>query len=79
MKILLVGEYSRLHNSLKEGLVELGHEVTIISTGDYFKDYPSDIKLRPKFTDGILKKIKIEKSSEIMFRYWLIILILKPI
>lgn len=59
MKILLVGEYSRLHNSLKEGLVELGHEVTIISTGDYFKDYPSDIKLRPKCTDGILKKIKV--------------------
>jgi hypothetical protein len=24
MKILLVGEYSRLHNSLKEGLIELG-------------------------------------------------------
>jgi DNA-binding response OmpR family regulator len=39
MKILLVGEYSRLHNSLKEGLNELGHQVTIIATGDHFKNY----------------------------------------
>ena len=59
MKILLVGEYSRLHNSLKEGLIELGHEVTIIATGDYFKNYPVDIKLYKKYNDGILKKIKV--------------------
>ncbi len=45
MKILLIGEYSRLHNSLKEGLIELGHEVTIVGTGDGFKDYPVDIKI----------------------------------
>jgi len=45
MKILLVGEYSRLHNSLKEGLVQLGHEVVIIASGDGFKDYPRDISL----------------------------------
>ena len=30
MKVLLVGEYSRLHNSLKEGLQKLGHEVFIV-------------------------------------------------
>lgn len=59
MKVLLVGEYSRLHNSLKEGLMELGHDVTLISTGDYFKDYPSDIKIKPKFTNGFSKKIKV--------------------
>ena len=45
MKILLIGEYSRLHNSLKEGLIELGHEVTIVGTGDGFKNYPVDIKI----------------------------------
>lgn len=59
MKILLVGEYSRLHNSLKEGLVHLGHEVTIIATGDYFKNFPADIKLERRFNSGISKKIKV--------------------
>lgn len=51
MKILLVGEFSRLHNSLKEGLVELGHDVLLIGTGDYFKNYPVDINI-----DAILFK-----------------------
>jgi hypothetical protein len=37
MKVLLVGEYSRLHNSLKEGLLELGHEVSIVGHQDGFK------------------------------------------
>jgi glycosyltransferase involved in cell wall biosynthesis len=43
MKILLLGEYSRLHNSLKEGLLQLGHQVTLVGTGDDFKAFPSDI------------------------------------
>lgn len=45
MKVLLVGEYSRLHNTLKEGLKDLGHEVTIIGNGDGFKKYPVDIDI----------------------------------
>ena len=45
MNILLVGEYSRLHNSLKEGLKQLGHEVTLIGTGDGYKNYPVDISI----------------------------------
>lgn len=63
MKILLVGEYSRLHNSLQEGLRHLGHEVTLISTGDYFKDYPSDIKLIRHHESGLMKKLKITLYS----------------
>lgn len=59
MKILLVGEYSRLHNSLKEGLQALGHKVTLVSTGDDFKDFPSDILLKRKYEFGILKKVKV--------------------
>lgn len=59
MKILLVGEYSRLHNSLKEGLTVLGHEVTIIGSGDYFKNYPVDIKLSRKYNSGLAKKWKV--------------------
>ncbi|OIQ17307.1 MAG: glycosyl transferase family 1 [Flavobacterium sp. MedPE-SWcel] len=49
MKILLIGEYSRLHNSLKEGLITLGHEVTIIGSGDDFKKYNVDHTIFPKF------------------------------
>ena len=48
MKILLVGEYSRLHNSLKEGLKALGHDVLLVGTGDLFKKYPVDIDIENK-------------------------------
>ncbi len=48
MKILLVGEFSRLHNSLKEGLITLNNEVSIIGTGDDFKEFPVDFSIRPK-------------------------------
>lgn len=50
MKILLLGEYSRLHNSLKEGLVALGHDVTLVGTGDSFKKFPVDLSFEPKLT-----------------------------
>ncbi|WP_353778095.1 glycosyltransferase [Winogradskyella sp. 3972H.M.0a.05] len=59
MRILLVGEYSRLHNSLKEGLEELGHEVTIIGNGDGFKAYPVDIELNHSFNNYLSKKIRV--------------------
>ena len=49
MKVLLVGEYSRLHNSLKEGLIDLGHEVLLIGTGDLFKNYTVDINIDSAF------------------------------
>lgn len=48
MKILLLGEYSNLHNTLAEGLRELGHTVTVASDGDGFKNYPRDIDLQRK-------------------------------
>ena len=58
MKILLVGEYSRLHNSLKEGLHVLGHEVTLIGTGDGYKNYPVDIDINTKlFSTSFLKPL----------------------
>ena len=43
MKILLIGEYSNVHATLAEGLRTLGHEVTVVSDGDGWKDYPRDI------------------------------------
>jgi glycosyltransferase involved in cell wall biosynthesis len=60
MKILLVGEYSRLHNSLKEGLTVLGHHVVIVSSGDSFKNYNTDYSIHPAFFEGywFLRKLK---------------------
>lgn len=45
MRILLLGEYSNVHNTLAMGLRALGHEVTVASDGDSWKDYPRDIDL----------------------------------
>ena len=56
MKILLIGEYSRLHNSLKEGLQKNGHKVTLLGSGDGFKNYPVDIKI-----DSIFFNLKLFK------------------
>ncbi len=52
MKILLIGEFSRLHNSLKEGLVALGHEVILIGNGDGFKNYAVDVSTKAKFCES---------------------------
>ena len=46
MKILLIGEYSNVHWTLAEGLRALGHDVTVVSDGDRWKNYPRDIDLR---------------------------------
>lgn len=46
MKILLLGEYSHVHWTLAEGLRQIGHQVTVVSDGDGWKDYPRDIDLK---------------------------------
>ncbi len=80
MNILLVGEYSGFHNSLKKGLTNLGHEVTILAHGDGFKNYPVDINLGIKLfkknrffnfiKNGIYKILKIDISMlELRYRY----------
>lgn len=45
MKILLVGESSLLHNTLKKGLLERGHQVTLMSDGNDWHNSPRDIDL----------------------------------
>ena len=60
MKVLLLGEYSGLHNTLKDGLVALGHEVTLVGDGDGFKNFPADISIRPTFFNRpLIKYIKL--------------------
>ncbi|NMH26660.1 glycosyltransferase family protein [Flavobacterium silvaticum] len=68
MRILLVGEYSRLHNSLKEGLIRLGHEVTLVSSGDGFKGYPSDYSFGNSFTQTNFGRIS-ERVLRRLFGY----------
>lgn len=61
MKILLLGEYSNVHATLAEGLRTLGHQVTVASNGDFWKDYPRDIDLsRPEGKlGGIALMVKV--------------------
>lgn len=61
MKILLIGEYSNVHWTLAEGLRHLGHNVTVLSNGDYWKNYNRDISLTRTYSilGGILYIIKL--------------------
>ena len=62
MKILLLGEYSNVHNTLAKGLRVLGHDVTVISNGDFWKNYPRDIDVAR--TPGKIGGIRL------MFKLW---------
>jgi len=61
MKILLLGEYSKVHATLADGLRQLGHQVTVLSNGDFWKNYPRDIDLVRKSgkLGGILYMMKL--------------------
>ena len=61
MKILLIGEYSNVHATLAEGLRKLGHHVTVLSNGDFWKNYPRDIDLvrKPGKLGGIMYMMKL--------------------
>lgn len=48
MRILLLGEYSNVHATLADGLRQLGHTVTVVSNGDFWKNYPRDIDVSRK-------------------------------
>lgn len=68
MRILLIGEFSRLHNSLKEGLNAFGHEVFIVGNGDGFKNYPADFSIKAKWCEskiGTFLKKSIYKTTKI--------------
>ena len=67
MKILLVGEFSRLHNSLKEGLIALNKEVHILGTGDDFKEFPVDFSVAPKF---ILSSALLKFINKVFFKFF---------
>ncbi len=68
MKILLLGEYSNVHNTLAQGLRELGHQVTVASNGDFWKDYPRDQDLARK--PGKLGGLKLMAKVYSLLPHW---------
>lgn len=80
MKILLLGEYSNVHACLAEGLRTLGHEVTVASNGDFWKNYPRDIDLnrKPGKLGGISLLARIYRLLP-RFRGYDIVQIINPI
>lgn len=75
MRILLLGEFSGFYHVLKEGLEAHGHDVTLASNGDGWKQFPADINLGMR-SDSVLEMIayrwrlldlpKICKSFEVV-------------
>ena len=61
LRILLIGEYSNVHNTLAQGLRAIGHEVIVVSNGDFWKNYPRDIDVsrRPTRLGGLLLLYKV--------------------
>lgn len=81
MKILLLGDYSNVHATLARGLRELGHNVTVASDGDGWKNYPRDIDLARKslgkFSSlGYLRKVE---ASMRCFRGFDVVQLINPI
>lgn len=59
MRILLLGEASYLHNTLKRGLLERGHRVVLASDGNNWHNSPRDIDLRRNMRWGKLSGLMV--------------------
>lgn len=60
MRVLLLGEYSGFFTTLKDGLIECGHEVTFAAAPDSFKEIPGiDVLLESKFSFTVFRKIDL--------------------
>lgn len=57
MKILLLGEFSGFHSTLKSGLMSLDYNVTLASTGDAWKKFNRDISILPDFKNKNIEKV----------------------
>lgn len=80
MRILLFGEYSGFYNTLKEGLIVLGHDVKLIARKDSFKSYDLDISLELSFFEkkipNLLRQFLLRILNfdigdfEVFYRFW---------
>ncbi|RVU41293.1 hypothetical protein EOE67_03580 [Rheinheimera riviphila] len=87
MKILLVGEFSSVHHNLKAGLLELGHQVTVVSNGDGWKNVAADIQI-PSSRDpqtgrrsirALIKKIVVELKLAFTLRDYDVVQFVNPL
>ncbi|MCM1157851.1 MAG: hypothetical protein NC300_09500 [Bacteroidales bacterium] len=69
MKILLIGEFSKVHNNLQHGLQKLGVDVTTANFGDAFKRFHSDIKLLQIPADEYYDCLRKEYSKYIYHKF----------
>lgn len=81
MKILLLGEYSNVHATLASGLRRLGHDVTVASDGDGWKNYERDVDLKRDMT-GLLSTlsflIRLKRAFR-TFRDYDVVQIINPV
>lgn len=68
MRILLLGEFSAFHKNLKEGLVALGHDVTIASSGDGWKKIEGDVNLGSDKNGLIGRALKVKNLLKALFK-----------
>lgn len=57
MNILFLGEYSGFYNNLAEGFKNKGHNVTLISDGDNFKNYYRDINIGSNNKNALIRQV----------------------
>lgn len=65
MRVLLIGEFSRLHNTLKEGLTALNHDVTLVGTNDGFKNFPVDLNFEATFFSKLALRPMVKAIDKI--------------
>ena len=81
MRILLLGEYSNVHNALGRALRLLGHDVTVASDGDGWKDYPRDVNLLREsntFISSVRYLYRVKKAFR-DFRGYDVVQIINPV
>jgi hypothetical protein len=49
MRILLLGEFSGVHTNLGKALRDLGHEVMLVSDGDGYRNFHTDLKINTHY------------------------------
>jgi hypothetical protein len=68
MRILLLGEYSNFHSTLKTGLEKNGHRALLSGRKDGFKGFKLDISLEPKLFE-IYPFRKLKNLIYVLFKF----------
>lgn len=66
MRILLIGEFSGVHWTLAEGLRQLGHEVMVVSNGNFPRNFPRNLDLLQEYNSKcITLKQKLFNAKQV--------------